>query len=187
MLSYFQEVVHTNIKRVLCAFGPSNVKIGRDCFLHLDSVYAATKGRIRIGKACKIHKGAILASYGGEIILKDNVSINPYSVLYGNGGLYIGAGTRIAAHVMIVADQHNYTDMDVPIYKQGCRSEGITIEDDVWIGAGAKILDGAYIAKGCVIGANSVVKGKTEQYGIYVGTPAKKIGMRISKAEPTPP
>ena len=48
--------------------------------------------------------------------------------------------------------------------------KGIVIEDDVWIGAGVKILDGVIIRKGCVIGANTVVNKSTEQYGIYVGS-----------------
>lgn len=56
--------------------------------------------------------------------------------------------------------------------------KGIVIEDDVWIGAGVKILDGVTIAKGCVIGANAVVTRSTEAYGIYVGVPAQKIKSR---------
>ena len=54
----------------------------------------------------------------------------------------------------------------------------IVIEDDVWIGAGVKILDGVIIRKGCVIGANTVVNKSTEQYGIYVGAPARLIRKR---------
>ena len=54
----------------------------------------------------------------------------------------------------------------------------IVIEDDVWIGAGAKILGGSHIAKGCVIGANAVVKGRTKPYGIYVGAPARLLKRR---------
>ncbi|MCS0457899.1 MULTISPECIES: acyltransferase [Rhizobium] len=49
------------------------------------------------------------------------------------------------------------------------------IEDDVWIGAGAKILAGAHISRGCVIGANSVIKGTTVPGGIYVGAPARLV------------
>lgn len=56
--------------------------------------------------------------------------------------------------------------------------KGIIIEDDVWIGAGVKVLDGVTIAQGCVIGANSVVTKSTEPYGIYVGVPARKIKSR---------
>lgn len=57
-----------------------------------------------------------------------------------------------------------------------CKS--IIIEDDVWIGAVVKVLDGVTIAQGCVIGANSVVTKSTEPYGIYVGIPARKIKSR---------
>lgn len=50
--------------------------------------------------------------------------------------------------------------------------------DDVWIGAGVKILDGVKIGKGCVIGANSVVTHSLKPFGIYVGVPAKLLKYR---------
>lgn len=94
------------------------------------------------------------------------------------GGVKIGNGVRIAAHCVIVPSNHIYSDPNEYIYKQGMSCKGITIEDDVWIGAGVKVLDGITIAKGCVIGANAVVSKSTEPYGIYVGVPAKKIKSR---------
>ena len=54
----------------------------------------------------------------------------------------------------------------------------IYLDENVWIGGGATVLDGIIIKKGCVIGAGSVVTKNTEEYGIYVGNPARKIGNR---------
>lgn len=51
----------------------------------------------------------------------------------------------------------------------------IIVEDDVWIGAGAIILNGVTIGKGAVIGAGSVVTKDIEPYTIVVGNPARKI------------
>ena len=79
---------------------------------------------------------------------------------------------------MIVPSNHIFSNPYEYIYKQGLSCIGITIEDDVWIGAGVKVLDGVIIRKGCVIGANSVVTHSTEEYGIYVGVPARKIKKR---------
>jgi acetyltransferase-like isoleucine patch superfamily enzyme len=54
----------------------------------------------------------------------------------------------------------------------------ITVENDVWIGTGSVILKDSHITEGCVIAANSVVKGTLEPFSIYGGAPAKKIGIR---------
>ena len=52
------------------------------------------------------------------------------------------------------------------------------IEDDVWIGAGTKILSGVHIGRGAVIGAQSVVNKDIPDYAIAVGIPARVIGYR---------
>jgi acetyltransferase-like isoleucine patch superfamily enzyme len=54
----------------------------------------------------------------------------------------------------------------------------ITIENGVFIGHGAIILPGAYLSEGCVVGANSVVKGRFESDTIIAGVPAKVIRKR---------
>lgn len=115
---------------------------------------------------------------GGDIIIGDNCTINPYTIVYGQGGTKIGNGVRIAAHSVIVPSNHIFDDPNEFIYKQGLSKKGIVIEDDVWIGAGVKILDGVTISKGSVIGANSIVTRSTEQNGVYVGIPAKLIKKR---------
>ena len=68
-----------------------------------------------------------------------------------------------------------FSDRNVPITYQDLENKGIIIEDDVWIGAGVRILDGVTIARGCVIGAGSVVTKSTEEFGVYVGVPARLI------------
>ena len=55
------------------------------------------------------------------------------------------------------------------------------IGSDVWIGDGAVIMPSITIAPGCVIGANTTVTKDTEPYGIYVGSPARKVRARFSQ------
>jgi len=58
----------------------------------------------------------------------------------------------------------------------------IIIGNDVWVGYNSTILSGTHIPDGCVIGANSTVKGyKFEPYDIIVGNPAKTIKKRFDK------
>ncbi len=135
-------------------------------------------GSIRLGRRSSISHGAILATYGGIISLGDRVSVNPYTILYGHGGLTIGDNVRIAAHTVIVPSNHRFDDPTRPIKNQGMSQIGITIEDDVWIGANVVVLDGSTIGRGCVVGAGSVVRGRLEPNGIYVGSPARRVGCR---------
>tara|TARA_R100000935_G_scaffold20725_1_gene39017 strand:- start:2860 stop:3249 length:390 start_codon:yes stop_codon:yes gene_type:complete len=129
-----------------------------------------------------LQAGTILAPTGGSIELGDDCSLNPYSILYGQGGLKIGNGVRIAAHTVIVPSNHGFDDLTQPIFKQKSTGQGVVIEDDVWIGANCTILDGVRIAKGCVIGAGSVVSKSTEPFGIYAGVPARFIKKRGTTA-----
>lgn len=135
-------------------------------------------GSINIGKNCELRNGSRILTYGGNITIGNNCSINPFTILYGQGNLVIGDNVRIAAHCIIIPSNHIFSDPDAPIAFQGLSKEGIIIHDDVWIGCGVRILDGVKIAKGCVIGAGSVVTKSTIPYGVYVGTPAKLIKKR---------
>jgi acetyltransferase-like isoleucine patch superfamily enzyme len=135
-------------------------------------------GSISIGAHTHIHDFVRLESYGGDITIGDYCSINPFCILYGHGGLAIGRDVRIAAHVVIVPANHVFADRAKPIREQGLSCKGIVIGDDVWIGAGARILDGVKIANGSVIGAGAVVTRSTEPYGVYVGSPARLVAER---------
>lgn len=125
----------------------------------------------------------MLIPYGGEITIGNDFSLNPYSVLYGQGGLKIGNDVRIAAGCVIIPSNHIFSDVSKPIRLQKLSKLGITIEDDVWLGANVTVLDGAHISTGCVIAAGAVVRGKTEPYGIYGGVPAKLIKIRGAHTE----
>jgi acetyltransferase-like isoleucine patch superfamily enzyme len=138
----------------------------------------ARAGNITIGPGTIIQPFAYLHSHAGSIRLGKNCSVNPYAVLYGEGGLEIGDNVRIAAHTVIIPGNHQFDRLDIPISEQGLTCQGIVIEDDVWIGAGVRILDGVRIARGCVIGAGSVVTRSTEPYGVYVGSPARLLKTR---------
>ena len=111
----------------------------------------------------------------GYIHIGDNSTIGQSSILYGNGGLEIGNDVMIAGQCFIVANSHNFSNHDIPMIKQGYSAIGITIKNNVWIGAGAKILDGVTIGEGAIIGANAVVTKDVEPWSKVVGIPAKPI------------
>ena len=134
--------------------------------------------QISLGSGCLIHQGALLHCYGGQIQLGDNVSVNPYCVLYGHGGLTIGNDVLIATGCVIIPANHIIDDPTKSIRAQGLRCQGICIEDDVWLGARVVVLDGVTIGRGAVIGAGAVVTTNIPPGALAVGVPAKVIRYR---------
>lgn len=116
----------------------------------------------------------------GDISFGDDCSVNPYACI--SGKVTCGNGVRIASLVSIVGFNHGFDDPDIPIFQQKHESLGITIGDDVWIGANAVVLDGVTIGKGAVIAAGSVVVKDIPDMAIVAGVPARVIRRRGEKA-----
>lgn len=158
----------------------NKVFIGKENRIH-KSVHISNigQGQIKIGDNNEILNGCLLMTYGGSIHIGSNCSINPYTIIYGHGkGVKIGNNVLIAGHCLIIPANHIFSRTDIPINQQGTASKGIEIEDDVWIGAGCRILDGVKIARGTIVAAGSVVNKSTIPYSVIGGVPAKLIKMR---------
>ena len=79
---------------------------------------------------------------------------------------------------MQIIDHSHGVDKNLIIRNQSALIGSVHIENDVWIGAGAKILMNSHIGQGAVIGANAVVKGNVPPYAIAVGVPARVVKFR---------
>ncbi len=116
----------------------------------------------------------------GDVTIGSRSFINSGCVIYTGNGVLIGSHVLVAANCTFAAVNHEYRAKDRLIVEQRFMPSkgGIVVEDDVWIGAGVVLLDGAIVRRGAVIGANSVVRGELEAYGVYAGNPVKRIGQR---------
>ncbi len=155
----------------------SKVKVRTGAILDCDRPHA----KIHIGDRTIIQPYALVSTQKGFIKIGHDCSVNSFCSLYGHGGLTIGNYVRIATQTAIIPANHIFEDPDIRITKQGQTKEGITIEDDVWIGAGVKILDGCTIGKGSVIGAGTVLTKSVEPYSVVVGVPGRVIRKRGAK------
>lgn len=176
------------LKRILKNIFPSKkdiltrdkrIKIGNNVFIEESARFNLRGGgEITIGSNCEILDGVLIATYGGSISIGSNCSVNPYTIIYGHGGTKIGDNVIIAGHCMIIPNNHIYKDKSKLIWLQGNISQGIVVEDDVWIAHGCSILDGVRIGKGSVVAAGSVVNRDTPAYSVVAGVPAKVIKYR---------
>ena len=146
---------------------------GHDCYVSPDA--AIVDSRISMGDGSFIASGCLIRT--AQIEMGSNCSVNPFAYLQGK--IRIGNDVRIAPHASIIADNHDHDDIFTPITRQGCSSKGITIGDDVWIGAGSVITDGVKIASHSIIAAGAVVTHDVPAYTIAGGSPAHTIKNRI--------
>lgn len=154
------------------------VEVDSTAIIDPAAVFEPAGGKIKIGARTFIDRGVIIRPLGGHVVIGDDCSVNAYCVFLGGGGIKIGDSVRIAAHSVIVASNHNFSDQEMAIKDQGLTLKGVLVENDVWIGAGARVLDGVVVGTGCVIGAGSVVTRSVEPGMVVAGVPAKIISSR---------
>lgn len=141
-----------------------------------------TAGEFRIGDGVLISRSCIISGKDGPLSIGPRASIGAGCVMYASTRLEIGADTMLAAQCYIGGGRYAvYGRTDVPIAEQPEPRVGVAIGDDCWLGAGVIVIDGAHIGRGCVVAAGSVVKDDVEAYSVVAGSPARRIGSRISR------
>lgn len=133
---------------------------------------------VTLGPYAIVESTGVLSKLGRGCRFGDYSSVGAYSYIGAAGGVWIGCNVIMGQRVSFHAENHNCDRLDIPIREQGVNRKGITVEDDCWVGAGVIFLDGAYIEKGCVIGAGAVVRGRIPANSIAAGVPARVIKFR---------
>ncbi len=110
--------------------------------------------------------------------------VNSGSYINAIGGIDIGNHVLLGSNVTISSGMHPIDGRDSAVFARATIPKRITIEDDVWIGAGAVIMPGVRLATGSVVGANAVVTKDTQEYSVNVGIPARCVRFRKEDVEP---
>ena len=169
----------------------SNVRLARGVYIDEGVYLHACPNGIQIGENTYIMHHAELHVFNfrdipqAGIRIGKNCLISEFNVLRGQGGITIGDNVYTASLVQILAVNHVYTDPTRPIIQQGITAQGIVIEDDCWIGAGAIILDGVRVGRGAVVAAGAVVSRDVPAHTVVGGVPAKII-KTITGDDPLP-
>ncbi len=124
------------------------------------------------GEAVFIEQG-FYCDYGDKISLGNRVYVNINCTMLDGGRISLGDDCLIGPNVQLVTINHALTP-EQRLHKK-TYAQDISLQENVWIGAGAIILPGVTIGAGAVIAAGSVVTKDIEENCLYGGNPARKI------------
>lgn len=137
--------------------------------------------RLILGKDVVIQSGSILhaggkrwCDYQGAIVLGPGVRIGPYCVIYGAGGVELGAHTHLGPGVKLMSQAGRHSPKrttSTPDYS----FRPIVVGPGCWIGAGAVLLGGVRVGANVSVAPNSVVFQDVPDFAVVAGNPARVV------------
>jgi galactoside O-acetyltransferase len=172
------------LRRIVRAFTLTPVALIETLLASLPSVSLFSQWRIwywrqkgySLSKTCFLSRNVL---FSGKVSIGDGSFISENCVLSGaTAGVTIGNKVMIAPNCVLVAFDHGFRNMEVPMIDQPIEVSPIVIEDGVWIAANCTITKGVRLGRGCIVSANSMVRINVEPFAAVRGVPAKVIGSR---------
>lgn len=138
-------------------------------------------GRFR--KRTRISSTALISD-ASQVAIGDNVWIWHHSIIDGSNGVTIEEGAQIGGWVGIFSHGSQLSVrllgrsfIEIPRDERpGYTRSPVRIGAYCFIGAGAMILPGTTLGKGCLVAAGSIVSGTFDDFSLIKGNPAKRIG-----------
>lgn len=159
---------------------------------NIELSYGSTKNDISIGTRYW-HRGTLSSQHGGKIKIGNYSLLGVKSRIGSVNSVIIGDYASIATNVTIMDNNnHPVQPDDRKIYQVASTghelrswkysvSKPIIIEDNVWIGANARINKGVTIGENSIIAANSVVTKDVPKNSIAAGNPARIVKTDIDQ------
>ena len=160
----------------------NNVLIDDNCVL--DSKGIGNRG-ISISDGVFIGRNTNLSCKSGDIELQENVNIGYNCTIFSANRVVIEKDTIIAGYCYLVGGEGYHLDKrPTPIAQNPIIDSDQILQLGVgcWIGAQCTVFNGVTVEDGAVVAAGSVVTRNVESYGIFGGTPAKKIKSRPNRS-----
>lgn len=134
---------------------------------------------LRFGRKCVVGSFTKIKAMGGPLIIGDRGGIATNCFLsVEHEGMKIGENFICGPNVNIVGSNYDLSKKGIHLEDLEVRSRGISIGDNVWIGAGSTILDGTILGDNTIVVANSLVNRRYPGDVILQGNPAKIIMRR---------
>jgi len=137
---------------------------------------------VEIAANAKVRDFAFI--FAGEgVKIGEYSDIQPHTVIWGGGLTIIGDRVSTGPGTVFLSQTYSHKTPGLKMV-DGMGDEQseilggvLEVGNDVYIGANSTIMP-VKIGEGCVIGAGSFVGKDCEPWGIYVGSPAKRVGER---------
>lgn len=155
--------------------------IGDDVRIHPTCVLVGCE-RMRIGGNVRIDPFCIL-TISGALTIGDDVHIAGHVTLAGAGPIEIGEHANVSHGARLLSSSDDFTGAGiagpmVPAAYRQVTSAPVVVGRHAIVGAGAVLLPGAALGEGAALGALSLLKRHVPGWGVYAGTPARKVGDR---------
>jgi acetyltransferase-like isoleucine patch superfamily enzyme len=160
---------------------PHKIRIGDRVILD-DQVVLDAKGvsnhGITLGEGVFVGRGTILSCKDGDIVLGARVNLGFHCEVFSGSRVEVGEDGLFAAYAYVVGGGHEFERTDLAVLEQPRTSRGVTLGRNVWLGAGAKVLDGVRVGDHVVVGAGAVVTDDLPDGSVAVGIPARVVRSR---------
>jgi acetyltransferase-like isoleucine patch superfamily enzyme len=129
--------------------------------------------RIFLGSEGFVGSRSTLSCYGGKLSIGSRFYATRNLNIYCGENIVIGDDVLIGSYVLITDLSHGIDpESDLRYQKQPIVTRPVSIGSGCWLGDKVSILPGTSIGDKCVIGANSVVRGKIPAFSMVAGNPA---------------
>ena len=154
-----------------------------------DGAKVSPRAEVELSSQLRFGRGVVVSSFTKIKAADGPVSIGAKSgfatgcfLSAGEAGLDIGRHVICGPNVTVVSRRYRHTELDVPFEEQGQESQGISIGNNVWIGANSTVVDGAVLRDNTIVVAGSLVNRRYPPNVIIQGSPARVI-LRRGKPE----
>ena len=145
----------------------------------LDARGARDENSFVIGGDTHIARSSVLLVKQGYLRIGSHCSIGAQNFIGAISGIEIGNHVTIADQCYIGGGRYKNALGAGPMVEQGMYTKGpIVLGHDVWMGAGARVLDGVRIGDGAIIEVGAVVTADVPPNAIMSGIPARQISER---------
>ncbi|WP_297574241.1 DapH/DapD/GlmU-related protein [uncultured Deefgea sp.] len=165
----------------------------------------STMGFASVGENVRIYAGAKIIGcehihIGSNVIIDDfvliyatapivigsYVHIASFASISGGGEVVLGDFSGLSSGVRIICGSEDFlggglTNPTVPVRFRKVIRSFVRIGRHAIIGANSVIMPGVEIGEGCAIGAMAVVNKSLTAWGVYVGTPVRRLRERESE------
>lgn len=144
---------------------------------------------IDIGDNTRIDSGVLMlaASEGAELIFGAHIHVAAHAIFMASGGIKIGDFSTVGFGSKLISASDNFDGECLvgPVFPDkylNVSKAAIEMQNHCIVTTGCTLLPGTRMLEGSVLGAMSLLKGKTKPWMIYAGIPAKERKERSMKA-----